>query len=79
MARTLFIVSSKSGSTLPVFVYQRLTSAPDAAQDRAMDALAAAGHPVIAGSLRAHLNSIQANDYFALLAYIEMNRLTRLL
>jgi len=137
-----------------VFVYQRLTSAPDAAQDRAIDALAAAGHPVIriamadaydlgreffrwefatavagailginpfnqpdveaskvatkkltsefeatgalpaeasgieedgikvfgqtAGttltdSLRAHLNTIQANDYFALLAYIEMN------
>ena len=137
-----------------IFVYQRLTSAPDAAQDRAIDALAAAGHPVIriamddaydlgreffrwefatavagaiiginpfnqpdveaskiatkkltsefeatgslpaeapgieedgikvfgptvgstlADSLRAHLNSIQADDYFALLAYIEMN------
>src|SRR6185369_11363401 len=137
-----------------IFVYQRLTSAPDAAQDRAIDALEAAGHPVIriamddaydlgreffrwefatavagailginpfnqpdveaskiatkkltsefeatgslpaeapgidedgikvfgptagatlADSLRAHLNSIQANDYFALLAYIEMN------
>jgi len=137
-----------------IFVYQRLTSAPDAAQDRAIDALEAAGHPVIriamadaydlgreffrwefatavagailginpfnqpdveaskiatkkltsefeatgslpaeapgidedgikvfgptagstlADSLRTHLNSIQANDYFALLAYIEMN------
>ena len=137
-----------------IFVYQRLTSAPDAAQDRAIDALEAAGHPVIriamgdaydlgreffrwefatavagailginpfnqpdveaskiatkkltsefeatgslpaeapgieedgikvfgpvvgstlADSLRAHLNSIQVNDYFALLAYIEMN------
>jgi len=137
-----------------VFVYQRLTSAFDAAQDRAMDALAAAGHPVIriamsdaydlsreffrwefatavagaileinpfnqpdveaskietkkltsefeatgalpaeapgfdedgikvfgqtagrtlADTLRAHLNSIKAGDYFALLAYIEMN------
>jgi transaldolase/glucose-6-phosphate isomerase len=137
-----------------IFVYQRLTSAPDAAQDRAIDALEAAGHPVIriamgdaydlgreffrwefatavagailginpfnqpdveaskiatkkltsefeatgslpaeapgieedgikvfgpvvgstlANSLRAHLNSIQVNDYFALLAYIEMN------
>ena len=136
-----------------VFVYERLTSAPDPEQDRAMDALAAAGHPVIriamddvydlgreffrwefatavasaileinpfnqpdveaskiaskeltnefeatgslpaeapafeedgikvfgqaAGgtltdSLRAHLNSIKASDYFALLAYIEM-------
>jgi transaldolase/glucose-6-phosphate isomerase len=30
-----------------VFVYERLESAPDAAQDRAVDALAAAGHPVI--------------------------------
>ncbi len=30
-----------------VFVYERLESAPDAAQDRALDALAAAGHPVI--------------------------------
>jgi transaldolase/glucose-6-phosphate isomerase len=30
-----------------VFVYERLDSAPDAAQDRAVDALAAAGHPVI--------------------------------
>ncbi len=137
-----------------IFVYLRLTSAPDAAQDRAAEALEAAGHPVIriamadaydlgreffrwefatavagailginpfnqpdveaskiatkkltsefeatgslpaeapgieedgikvfgpvvgstlADSLRAHLNSIQANDYFALLAYIEMN------
>jgi len=137
-----------------IFVYQRLTSAPDAAQDRAIDALEAAGHPVIriamadaydlgreffrwefatavagailginpfnqpdveaskiatkkltsefeatgslpaeapgidedgikvfgptagstlADSLRTHLNSIQANDYFALLAYIEMS------
>jgi len=137
-----------------IFVYQRLTSAPDAAQDRAIDALKAAGHPVIriamgdaydlgreffrwefatavagailginpfnqpdveaskvatkkltsefeatgslpaeapeieedgikvfgpvvgstlADNLRAHLNSIQVNDYFALLAYIEMN------
>ena len=137
-----------------IFVYQRLTSAPDAAQDRAIDALEAAGHPVIriamgdaydlgreffrwefatavagailginpfnqpdveaskiatkkltsefeatgslpaeapeieedgikvfgpvvgstlADNLRAHLNSIQVNDYFALLAYIEMN------
>jgi len=137
-----------------IFVYQRLTAAPDAAQDRAIDALEAAGHPVIriamgdaydlgreffrwefatavagailginpfnqpdveaskiatkkltsefeatgslpaeapgieedgikvfgsvvgstlADSLRAHLNSIQVNDYFALLAYIEMN------
>jgi len=137
-----------------IFVYQRLTSTPDAAQDRAIDALEAAGHPVIrvamgdaydlgreffrwefatavagailginpfnqpdveaskiatkkltsefeatgslpaeapgidedgirvfgptvgstlADSLRAHLNSIKANDYFALLAYIEMN------
>lgn len=27
----------------------------------------------LAESLRAHLNSINANDYFALLAYIEMN------
>jgi transaldolase/glucose-6-phosphate isomerase len=27
----------------------------------------------LADSLRAHLNSIKANDYFALLAYIEMN------
>ena len=137
-----------------VFVYQRLTSAPDPAQDRAMDALAGAGHPVIriamgdvydlgreffrwefatavagaileinpfnqpdveaskiatkkltsefeatgslpaeapafeedgikvfgpaagstlADSLRAHLGSVKENDYFALLAYIEMN------
>jgi transaldolase/glucose-6-phosphate isomerase len=137
-----------------IFVYLRLTSTPDAAQDRAIDDLEAAGHPVIriamadaydlgreffrwefatavagailgidpfnqpdveaskiatkkltsefeatgslpaeapgieedgiqvfgkvvgstlADSLRAHLNSIQANDYFALLAYIEMN------
>ena len=137
-----------------IFVYLRLTSAADAAQDRAVDALEAAGHPVIriamadaydlgreffrwefatavagailgidpfnqpdveaskiatkkltsefeatgslpaeapgieedgikvfgqvvgstlADSLRAHLNSIKANDYFALLAYIEMN------
>ncbi len=137
-----------------IFVYQRLTSAPDAAQDLAVDVLEAAGHPVIriamsdaydlgreffrwefatavagailgidpfnqpdveaskiatkkltsefeatgslpaeapgieedgvkvfgqvvgstlADSLRAHLNSIKANDYFALLAYIEMN------
>ena len=30
-----------------VFVYERLESAPDPAQDRAVDALAAAGHPVI--------------------------------
>jgi hypothetical protein len=141
-------------STDRIFVYLRLTSAPDAAQDRAADALEAAGHPVIriamadaydlgseffrwefatavagailrinpfnqpdveaskiatkkltsefeatgslpaeapgmeedgikvfgqvvgstlADSLRAHLNSIKANDYFALLAYIEMN------
>src|SRR5262249_25337219 len=30
-----------------VFVYERLETAPDAAQDRAADALAAAGHPVI--------------------------------
>ena len=30
-----------------VFVYERLASAPDAAQDRAVDALAAAGHAVI--------------------------------
>jgi glucose-6-phosphate isomerase len=137
-----------------IFVYQRLTAAPDAAQDRAIDALEATGHPVIriamgdaydlgreffrwefatavagailginpfnqpdveaskiatkkltsefeatgslpaeapgieedgikvfgpvvgstlADSLRAHLNSIEVNDYFALLAYIEMN------
>lgn len=137
-----------------VFVYLRLSSAPDAVQDRAMDALAAAGHPVIriamgdvydlgreffrwefatavagaileinpfnqpdveaskiatkkltsafeatgtmpseapafeedgikvfeqtagptlADSLRAHLSSIKENDYFALLAYIEMS------
>lgn len=137
-----------------VFAYVRLTAAPDEAQDRAVDALAAAGHPVIriavddvykmggeffrwefatavAGAimeidpfnqpdveaskiatkkltsqfeatgslpaetpafeetgikvfgqtaartltecLRAHLDSIQASDYFALLAYIEMN------
>ncbi len=137
-----------------VFVYERLESAPDAAQDRAMDALAAAGHPVIriavnniyelgqeffrwefatavAGSilgidafnqpdveaskiatrklttefettgslpkespaieedgikiygatkgktlvdcLRAHLETLKAGDYFALLAYVEMN------
>ncbi len=137
-----------------IFVYLRLTAAPDAAQDRTIDALQAAGHPVIriamadaydlgreffrwefatavagailginpfnqpdveaskiatkkltsefeatgslpaeapgieedgikvfgqvvgstlADSLRAHLNSIQANDYFALLAYIEMD------
>ncbi len=136
-----------------LFVYERLTSAPDPEQDRAMDALAAAGHPVIriamgdaydlgreffrwefatavagaileinpfnqpdveaskiatkkltnefeasgslpaeapafeedgikvfgqiagttlADSLRGHLNSIKASDYFALLAYIEM-------
>jgi transaldolase/glucose-6-phosphate isomerase len=138
-----------------VFVYERLTSSPDAAQDRGVDALAAAGHAVIripvadvydlgqeffrwefatavAGailgihpfnqpdveaskiatrkltdefeatgslpgetpafeedriqvfgetkesnltdSLRAHLNKLQAGDYFALLAYIEMNQ-----
>jgi transaldolase/glucose-6-phosphate isomerase len=138
-----------------VFVYERLESAPDAAQDRAVDALAAAGHPVIrvavngvydlgqeffrwefatavAGSLigidafnqpdveaskiatrkitseyektgslpkespaleedgirvfgeakgktlvdclRAHLGTLKAGDYFALLAYIEMNQ-----
>lgn len=137
-----------------VFAYARLTPAPDEAQDRALDALAAAGHPVIrialdnvyqmggeffrwefatavAGAiieidpfnqpdveaskiatkkltsqfeatgtlpaetpafeeagikvfgktagptltdtLRAHLDSIKAGDYFALLAYIEMN------
>ena len=137
-----------------VFVYERLETAPDAAQDRAVDALAAAGHPVIriavnevyelgqeffrweiatavAGSilginafnqpdveaskiatrklteqfeatgslpqesptleedgvkifgaakgktlvecLRAHLGSLKAGDYFALLAYVEMN------
>ena len=137
-----------------VFAYVRLTAAPDEAQDRALDALAAAGHPVIriavddvyqmggeffrwefatavAGAiieidpfnqpdveaskivskvltsqfeatgslpaqtpafeetgikvfgqtaartltdcLRAHLDSIHAGDYFALLAYIEMN------
>lgn len=137
-----------------IFVYLRLTSGADAAQDQAVGALEAAGHPVIriamadaydlgreffrwefatavagailginpfnqpdveaskiatkkltsefeatgslpaeapgieedgikvfgqvvgstlADSLRAHLNSIQANDYFALLAYIEMN------
>src|SRR5450631_312658 len=137
-----------------VFVYERLTPACDEAQDRALDALAAAGHPVIriavdnvyeigreffrwefataiAGAiieidpfnqpdveaskiatkkltsqfeatgslptetpafeqvgikvfgqtaertlvdaLRAHLDSIKAGDYFALLAYIEMN------
>ena len=137
-----------------IFVYLRLTSAPDAAQDRAVEALEGAGHPVIriamadaydlgreffrwefatavagailginpfnqpdveaskiatkkltgefeatgslpaeapgieedgikvfgqvagstlADNLRAHLNSIKANDYFALLAYIEMN------
>ena len=137
-----------------IFVYLRLTSAADAAQDRAVDALEAAWHPVIriamvdaydlgreffrwefatavagailginpfnqpdveaskiatkkltsefeatgslpaeapgieedgikvfglvvgstlADSLRAHLNPIKANDYFALLAYIEMN------
>ncbi|HML16989.1 MAG TPA: bifunctional transaldolase/phosoglucose isomerase, partial [Bryobacteraceae bacterium] len=30
-----------------VFCYERLESSPDAAQDKAMDALAAAGHPVI--------------------------------
>ncbi|MEO8051299.1 MAG: hypothetical protein ABI833_12860 [Acidobacteriota bacterium] len=30
-----------------VFAYMRLTTAPDEAQDRALDALAAAGHPVI--------------------------------
>src|SRR5208282_3122485 len=30
-----------------VFVYERLEAAPDAGQDRAVDALAAAGHPVI--------------------------------
>ncbi len=137
-----------------IFVYLRLTSAPDAAQDRAVEALEGTGHPVIriamadaydlgreffrwefatavagailginpfnqpdveaskiatkkltgefeatgslpaeapgieedgikvfgqvagstlADNLRAHLNSIKANDYFALLAYIEMN------
>ncbi len=137
-----------------VFAYMRLTPAPDEAQDRALDALAAAGHPVIriavddiyhmggeffrwefatavagaiieidpfnqpdveaskiatkkltsqfeatgtlpaetpafeqggikvfgktsgptlADALRAHLDSIKAGDYFALLAYIEMN------
>ncbi len=137
-----------------IFAYLRLASAPDAAQDLAVDALEAAGHPVIrvamgdaydlgreffrwefatavagailginpfnqpdveaskiatkkltsefeatgslpaeapafeedgikvfgpvagstlADSLRAHFNSIQANDYFAILAYIEMN------
>jgi len=137
-----------------VFAYMRLTAAPDEAQDRALDALAAAGHPVIriaiddvyeiggeffrwefatavagaiieidpfnqpdveaskiatkkltsqfeatgalpaeapafeetgikvfgqaaggtlAHTLRAHLDSIKAGDYFALLAYIEMN------
>jgi transaldolase/glucose-6-phosphate isomerase len=138
-----------------VFVYQRLASSPDAAQDRAVDALAAAGHPVIripmadvhdlgqeffrwefatavagamlgihpfnqpdveaskiatrkltdefeatgslpaetpafaedgiqvfgqvkettlADCLRAHLSKLQAGDYFALLAYLEMNQ-----
>lgn len=137
-----------------VFIYERLESAADAAQDRSIDALAAAGHPVVriavddvyelgqeffrweiatavAGSilginafnqpdveaskiatrklttefettgslpkespafeedgvkvfgeakgstlvdcLRAHLGSIKAGDYFALLAYVEMN------
>ncbi len=137
-----------------VFVYERLESAPDPAQDRAVDALAAAGHPVIliavsdvyalsqeffrwelatavagsilginafnqpdveaskiatkkitseyektgslpkespaleengikvfgktsgktlADSLRAHLGTLKPGDYFALLAYIEMN------
>ena len=137
-----------------VFAYVRLNAAPDEAQDRALDELAAAGHPVIriavddvyqmggeffrwefatavagaileidpfnqpdveaskiatkkltsqfegtgslpaeipafeetgikvfgqtadralTGCLRAHLDSIQAGDYFALLAYIEMN------
>jgi transaldolase/glucose-6-phosphate isomerase len=30
-----------------VFIYERLDSAPDATQDRALDALSAAGHPVI--------------------------------
>ncbi|MCU1335313.1 MAG: transaldolase [Bryobacterales bacterium] len=129
-----------------VFVYERLESAPDAEQDRAVAALEAAGHPVVrlsvpdvyhlgaeffrweiatavAGSilginpfdqpdveaskiatkkltaafeesgslppekdvvrvdsadltdrLRTHLNTIRASDYFALLAYIEMNQ-----
>jgi transaldolase/glucose-6-phosphate isomerase len=128
-----------------VFAYERLENAPDPAQDRAVAALEAAGHPVVrlsvpdtyhlgaeffrweiatavAGSiirvnpfdqpdveaakiatkkltsafeesgslppekdvvgigaadlesrLRAHLNTIRASDYFALLAYIEMN------
>jgi transaldolase / glucose-6-phosphate isomerase len=35
-----------------VFVYERLESAPDAAQDRAAESLAAAGHPVIRIAVR---------------------------
>lgn len=35
-----------------VFLYERLESAPDVAQDRAVEALAAAGHPVITIALR---------------------------
>jgi transaldolase / glucose-6-phosphate isomerase len=35
-----------------VFVYERLESAPDAAQDKAVEALAAAGHPLIRISVR---------------------------
>ncbi len=35
--------------------------------------LAAAGRPSLAGYLRAHLNRLKAGDYFAVLAYVEMN------
>ena len=35
-----------------VFVYERLASAPDAAQDRAVEALAAVGHPLLRIDLR---------------------------
>jgi glucose-6-phosphate isomerase len=39
-----------------LFVYTRLSSAPDAEQDRAVDALAAAGHPVVRVELASPLD-----------------------
>jgi transaldolase/glucose-6-phosphate isomerase len=73
--RKLTVEYERSGALpaeTPIFTGEGIKLYTDEKNAAALTQMAA-GHRTLAGYLKAHLNRLGAGDYFALLAYIEMN------
>ncbi|MCF6153991.1 MAG: bifunctional transaldolase/phosoglucose isomerase [Candidatus Brocadia sp.] len=57
---------------IPIFTAERVQLFTDEKNAGALTKMVS-DHPTLAGYLKAHLNRLSTGDYFALLAYIEMN------